>query len=116
MRHLKKGRKFGRKTGQRKAFVKSLASNLILKEKIRTTEARAKTLKSEVEKMVTLAKKENVASLRLLIARVSKKPAMKLYYDIAPRYKERAGGYLRVTKISAQRQNDAARMAYIEFV
>ncbi len=116
MRHMIKGKKFGRKTGQRTAFLKSLASNLILKEKIKTTETRAKVLKSNVEKMVTLAKKQNIASLRLLTARVSKKPAMKLFYDIAPRYQERKGGYLRVTKISGYRQGDAATMAYVEFV
>ncbi len=109
-------KKFGRKKGQRAAFLKSIASNLILKEKIKTTETRAKTIKSQVEKMVTLAKKQNIASLRLLTARLSKKTAMKLFYDIAPRYQERKGGYLRVTKVSGYRQGDGAEMAYVEFV
>ncbi len=116
MRHLKKGRKFHRKKGQRKAFLKSLASNLILKGKISTTEARAKEMKSFVEKLITLAKKQNLASLRLLISRLNKKPAQKLFYEIAPKYKDGRGGYIRVVKSAARRKNDAAKMAIIEFV
>lgn len=116
MRHQKKGTKFRRKTGQRAAFMKSLSRNLILKEKMVTTETRAKAIKPEVEKLITLAKKQNLASLRLLISRTAKEPAMKLYYDIAPRYTERKGGYLRITKISGARVNDATQMAQIEFV
>ena len=116
MRHLKKGRKFGRKTGQRKAFIKSLASNLILKEKITTTEARAKEIRMVVEKMVTLAKKQNLASLRLISSRLAKKPALKLFYDIAPKYAEKKGGYMRITKISQRRKGDASKMAQVEFV
>ena len=116
MRHLKQGRKFHREKGQRVAFKKSIAQNLILKEKIRTTDARAKEMKREVEKLVTLAKKQNLASLRLLVSRTSKKTAMKLYYDIAPRYADRAGGYTRVTKVSRPRTGDGAPMSVIEFV
>jgi len=116
MRHLNKGKKFHRKKGQRKAFLKSLASNLILKGKILTTEARAKEIKSFVEKLITLAKKQNLASLRLLISRLNKKPAQKLFYEIAPKYKNSRGGYVRVIKDSARRKNDAAKMAIIEFV
>ena len=116
MRHLKKGRKFHRKKGQRKAFLKSLAGNLILKGKISTTEARAKEMKSFVEKLITLAKKQNLASLRLLISRLNKKPAQKLFYEIAPKYKDGRGGYVRVIKSATRRKNDAAKMAIIEFV
>mgnify|MGYP001619548329 CR=1 FL=1 len=116
MRHLNKGRKFHRKKGQRRAFLKGLAGNLILKEKITTTEMRGKELKSFVEKLVTLAKKQNLASLRLLISRLNKKSAQKLFYEIAPRYQNRRGGYLRVIKSGLRRQNDAARMAVVEFV
>src|SRR3990167_380966 len=70
MRHGKKGRKFGRKTGKRRAFRKGLAHNLILKGKIETTEARAKEIRPVVEKLVTLAKKQTLSSLRLLLARL----------------------------------------------
>lgn len=116
MVHQKKNRKFGRMKGQRNAFLKSLISNLILKGKIETTEARAKTLKSKAEKLVTLAKKQNLASLRILISRVSKKPALKLYYDIAPKYTDRKGGYLRIIKLGKKRLGDASKVSLIEFV
>lgn len=116
MRHLKKVKKFHRTTGQRKAFIKSLSSNLILKGRINTTETRGKAIKSVVEKMVTLAKKQNLNSLRLLISRVGKPAAMKLYNDIAPKYKGKNGGYMRVIKVSKARKGDAAPMVYVEFI
>ena len=116
MRHLAKGKKFGRIKGQRVAFVRSLCVNFIAKQKIKTTDTRAKTVRSEVEKLITLAKKQTVASLRLLIARVGKKSATTLFYEIAPRYADRSGGYVRITKVSKRRVGDAARMSYVEFV
>ncbi len=116
MRHLKKGRKFHRKKGQRKSFFKNLSNNLILKEKITTTEARAKEIKSLVEKLVTIGKKQDVSSLRALISKLSKKSAEKLYYEIAPRYKGRRGGYLRIIKSINRRKKDGGSLATIEFV
>lgn len=116
MRHLKKGRKFHRTKGQRQAFFKGLLNNLILKERIETTDARAKEIKSRLEKLVTLAKKQNLASLRLLISRLSKESAQKIFYEIAPRYKERNGGYLRIMKGMKSRKKDASRLSIIEFV
>ncbi|MBI4119590.1 MAG: 50S ribosomal protein L17 [Parcubacteria group bacterium] len=116
MRHRKQGRKFGRQKGQRRAFLKGLAHNLIMKERIATTEARAKEIRPRVEKLVTLAKKQNLASFRLLLARLPEKSAQKLYYDIAPRYRERKGGYLRLIKGAKRRKRDAAQMSVIEFV
>ena len=116
MRHLKKGKKFGREKGQRKAFLRSLISNLILKGKIVTTQSRAKVLKSQAEKLVTLAKKQNLASLRILLSRLPKQPAQKLYYEIAPRFLERPGGYLTVTNLSKRRKGDGVQMSRIEFV
>ena len=116
MRHLAKVRKFHRKTGQRTALMKTLANNLILEERITTTEAKAKELKPEVEKIVTLAKKQDTASLRLLIARLPKKAAEKVFYEVAPKYKGRKGGYLRVVKAAEARMRDGSQMATIEFV
>jgi large subunit ribosomal protein L17 len=116
MRHLKKGRKFHRKKGQRTALLKTLAGNLIIEEKITTTEAKAKEIKSKVEKLTTLAKKQKLADLRLLISRLPKKSAQKLFYEIAPRYASRRGGYLRITKGGLQRKKDGSKMAVIEFV
>lgn len=116
MRHLKKGRKFHRKKGQRNALLKNLIANLIVKERMKTTEAKAKETRSATEKLVTIAKKQTLASLRILLSRLNKKAAQKLYYQIAPRYAERKGGYLRIIKLAKLRKNDAAKMAIIEFV
>lgn len=116
MRHLKKGRKFHRKKGQRTALLKTLAGNLIIEEKITTTEAKAKEIKSRVEKLTTLAKKQKLADLRLLMSRLPKKSAQKLFYEIAPRYASRRGGYLRIVKRGVQRKKDGSKMAVIEFV
>lgn len=68
------------------------------------------------EKLVTLAKKQNLASLRLLLSRLPKGSALKLYNEVAPKYKDRPGGYLRILKASNRRKRDAARQAVIEFV
>lgn len=116
MRHLKRGRKFHRKRGQRKALLKSLFNNLILQEKIELTEAKAKEMKPLAEKLITVAKKQNLTALRALLSSIPKKSAEKLYYSIAPRYKERKGGYLRIIKKTSRRKNDASKMAVIEFV
>lgn len=116
MRHLKKGRKFGLKRGKRHSFLRILAGNFIMREKIKTTEARAKELKPIVERFVTYGKKQNVASLRLLIQKLPKDAAQKMYYEIAPRYTNRKGGYTRITKVMKARKHDASKMAIIEFV
>jgi large subunit ribosomal protein L17 len=87
-----------------------------MKGRIETTEAKAKDIKPVVEKAITLAKKNNLASLRLLLSRLTKDSANKLYYELAPKYKDRNSGYLRIMKISGQRKRDAASMVLIEFV
>ena len=104
------------KKGQRRSFVKILMHNLIMQRRIETTEARAKEIKPKVERLVTIAKKNDLAALRLLMKRIPKDSAYKLYHEIAPGYKERKGGYLRVVKTSAIRKRDAAKKAIIEFV
>lgn len=116
MKHLKAGKKFGRKKDKRKAFVKSLAANLILNEKIITTETRAKEIKKRAEKLITLGKKQNAGSLRLLMARLPKIAASKIFYKIAPRYKNKNGGYTRIVKTAKFRKRDGAKMAIIELV
>lgn len=116
MRHLVKGKKFHRKKGQRTALFKSLINNLILEEKIETTEAKAKEIRSRMEKFITIGKKQNLAALRTLLSRLPKKSAEKLYYQISPRYQNRKGGYLRIIKSAKQRKKDGAKMTIIEFV
>lgn len=115
MRHSNANRKFGRKKNQRNALLKSLAYSLALKGKIRTTEAKAKELRPFMEKLVTLGKKETLASRRLLTSRVGREAAKKIAKELAPVYKGRAGGYTRITKMVA-RKTDGAKMAVIEFV
>ena len=116
MRHGKANRKFHRKKGERQALIKGLMNNLILKEKIETTEAKAKEIRPKIEKLITLGKDQDVASLRLLLARLPKKSAQKLFYELAVRYKEARGGYTRIIKSGKPRMGDGARMAVIEFV
>lgn len=116
MKHLKNGRKFGRIRGRRRSFIAGLIHNLVIKERIKTTEARAKEIKSKIEKLITLGKKQNLVSLRLLKSRLPEKSANKLYYEIAPKYKAKKGGYVRVLKTTMRKKRDAAKLAIIEFI
>lgn len=116
MRHLAKGRKFGRMTGRRKSFVMGIIQNLIMEGAITTTPARAKEIKPKVEKMVTLAKRQDLSALRLLLSRLPKQAAMKIYYEVAPKYKDRKGGYTRIIKTAVTRKRDSAEQVRIEFV
>src|SRR3989338_5054540 len=109
-------RKFHRIRGRRKSFLKTLEHNLIMKERVQTTEARAKEIRPLVERLITLAKKQQLASLRLLLAQLPKSAALKLYYELAPKYQARSGGYLRILKSAVRRKRDAAKQAIIEFV
>ncbi len=116
MRHLSETKKFGLKRGPRKAFTKILVQNLIMKERIKTTEARAKAIRPQIERFVSYGKKQNVSALRALMQKLPKKAAYKMYHEIAPRYKERKGGYTRIVKHLTLRKHDAAKMATIEFI
>lgn len=115
MRKRHKGRKLSRKRDQRRALLKSLARELFLREKIKTTEAKAKELKSFCEKFIERAKEKNLTNLRYLRRFFDKETVKKLFEEIAPKYRERKGGYTRVIKIG-QRQSDGAKMAIIELV
>ena len=95
--------------------MRSLAESLALKGKIKTTEPKAKELRPFIEKLVTLGKKETPASRRLLNARVGEKAAKKIATEISKEYKDRNGGYTRITKLIA-RKSDGSPMAVIEFV
>ena len=116
MRHHNANRKFGLETNQRAALMRSLASNLINAGKITTTEAKAKEIRSYVEKLVTTARAGTITARRLITSRIGNpKSVKKLVEVIAPKYKTRAGGYTRVIKLPA-RSGDGSRMAVIEFV
>jgi len=116
MKHLKKGKKFHRKRDQRKALLKGLSANLILKERIKTTLEKAKETKSKVEKLITIAKKQNLVALRKVKEDLPEKAANKLYYEIAPLYKDRKGGYTRIIKTSIRKVRDASPLVILEFV
>ena len=115
MRHRKRIRKFTKSKDQKKALFRNLASSLILKEKITISEAKAKELRSFVEKALTRAKKDTVANRRLLAKDFSNKVVKKIFQELGPRYKNRAGGYTRITKMGSRKQ-DAAKMAAIELI
>lgn len=116
MRKHKRGRKLSRKTGQRRALLKSLGSALILREKITTTEAKAKELRPFIERSITYAKKHDKVHARRLLAKYyADRVAKKLMNEIGPRYQSRIGGYTRIVKLE-HRVRDSARMAVIELV
>lgn len=87
-----------------------------MNSKITTTEARAKEIRPLVERLVSVAKKQNLASHRSLLAKLPKASANKLYYEIGLKYKDRNGGYLRVLKTSGTRKRDGSVKTIIEFV
>lgn len=116
MRHKKKGRKLGRKVGNRKALLRNLACQLILHKKIKTTDSKAKELRSFIEPLITLAKKDNLHARRMVIKKIPKKDIVKvLFEEIAPLFSARPGGYTRITKLGL-RDNDRAPVSVIEFV
>lgn len=115
MNKKNKGRKFSRKIGPRKALLRVLVNNFLQHEKIKTTEAKAKELRSIAEKMITRAKKIDLANRRLLARDLTPTLTKKIINDLAPRYKERQGGYTRIIKLGP-RHSDGAKMAIIELV
>lgn len=115
MRHLKQGRKFHRKTGQRKALMKGVVSSLILNGKITTTLAKAKEFAPKAEKAITKAKKGDLHSRRILLRTFSDAVVDKLVSDVAPANKDRNGGYTRIIKLG-ERKSDSAKMAILELV
>jgi len=115
MRKRKKGRKLSRKRDLRRALLKSVAAVLILNEKIKTTEAKAKEVAGLVEKFITRAKEGDLSSRRLLTRYFSPEIVKKLMEELGPRYKERPGGYTRIRKLGP-RKSDGAKMAIIELI
>lgn len=116
MRHLKTGKKLHRKKDDRKMLIKHLMSSLILKGRITTTKAKAQETRRRIEKFVTKAKKQTLASKRYLLRFLSDKVASKLYSDIAPLYKERNGGYVRIIKTAQRKVKDGSELVILEWV
>ena len=109
-------RKLGRTTAQRTAMLRAMVTFLLEKGKIETTLTRAKEVSSMAEKMITISKDNSLANKRLVMKFVTKEDVTKKLFDeIGPKYKDRNGGYTRLTKIGPRR-GDAAEMAIIELV
>lgn len=115
MRHRKKKKILGRKKDPRRILIKNLAKDLILRSRLKTSPAKAKVLKSRLEKMITKSKKNDLAAKRYLEKRLDKKSAAWLLSEITPRYKERPGGYTRIIKLK-NRVGDNSPQVLIEFV
>jgi large subunit ribosomal protein L17 len=117
MRHLRAGRKLGRNATHRIALMRNLSRALIEHERIITTLEKAKECRRFIEKLVTIARKGTLHARRLVLARLRDKDATtKLFKEIAPRFKERPGGYTRVIKRHERRLGDGGRTAFIEFL
>ncbi len=116
MRHRSKTVKLKRNASQRRALLANLACNLIEHGRIKTTFGKAKALRPVAEKLITLAKRDDLHSRRLAIAFLRQKETVqKLFSETAPASKDRQGGYCRITKLGA-RMSDSAPMAIIEWV
>jgi large subunit ribosomal protein L17 len=115
MHRREKNRKLSREKDQRRALLRTLASAFLGKEKIKTTEAKAKELSVFIERKITVAKKENLPSKRLLSSFFSPKIVKKLIQEIIPRYKDRKGGYTRIIRLGP-RKSDGAKMVIIELI
>ena len=115
MQKRRKGRKLNRKTKQRRALLHSLASALLLKEKIQSTEAKAREAAIFVEKQISRAKKGDMASKRVMAKYFTPRIVKKIINELAPRYKERNGGCTRIIKLGL-RKTDGAKMAIAELL
>ena len=110
-------RKLGRQTGPRKALYKNLIVSVLRYERVQTTEAKAKEIRGRVERMITIAKQNDLAARRAVVAAFPNEPLVvnKLFDEIAPKYADRTSGYTRIVKIGARR-GDAAPIVQIELV
>mgnify|MGYP000424450799 FL=1 len=114
MPHQIAGRHLNRNSSQRKALFKSLVTQVLQHERIETTEAKAKAVRSDVEKIITLAKRGDVHARRLVLKTVAdKKVVEKLFDKIGPRFADRNGGYTRIIRLGP-RHGDAAEMVLLE--
>jgi large subunit ribosomal protein L17 len=117
MRHQKTKHKLSRDSAHRKALLMNLSKELIDHERIETTEAKAKAVKPEIEKLITLAKRGDLHARRQALSTLcqDKFAVHKLFTEVAPRYAERPGGYTRILKLGPRR-SDSTEMVFIELV
>jgi large subunit ribosomal protein L17 len=117
MRHQRKKGKLSRDSAHRKAMLRTMSKQLIAHERIRTTQPKAKALKPEFEKLITLAKRGDLHARRQALSTLQndKFAVHKLFEEIAPRYAQRPGGYTRIVKLGPRR-SDSAEMVFLELV
>ena len=117
MRHQRTRHQLSRSASHRRALLRNLAKELIDHERIKTTEAKAKAVKPEVEKLITLAKRGDLHARREALSALGqdKFVVYKLFEEVAPRYADRPGGYTRILKLGPRRSN-ATEMVYLELV
>src|SRR3954462_504983 len=115
--HRIDGRKLSRKRGPRLALYKNLMVSVLRYERVQTTEAKAKEIRGEVERMITLAKRGDLAARRSVVADLPKEPLVvnKLFDEIAAKYADRQSGFTRIVRLG-QRRGDAAEIVQIELV
>jgi large subunit ribosomal protein L17 len=111
------GRKLRRSGGHRTALYKNLTVSILRYERVKTTEAKAKEVQGQVERMITLAKRGDLSARRAVVSQFPNEPLVvtKLFDEIAPKYADRTSGYTRIVKIG-QRSGDAAEVVQIELV
>ena len=117
MRHGKNRHKLSRDAAHRKSLLKNLSRDLIEHERIKTSQAKAKAVKPEVEKLITLAKRGDLHARRQALSTLGQDRFVvhKLFEEVAPRYAERPGGYTRIVKLGPRR-SDSTEMVYLELV
>jgi len=117
MRHRKKRNKLSRNAAHRESLLSNLSKQLIEHERIKTSQAKAKAVKPEVEQLITLAKRGDLHARRKALAALNqdKFTVHKLFEEVAPRYVERPGGYTRIIKLGPRR-SDSTEMVYLELV
>jgi large subunit ribosomal protein L17 len=117
MRHAKTRHKLSRDSGHRRALLRNLSRDLIEHERIKTSQAKAKAVKPEVERLITLAKRGDLHARRRALAELGQDRFLvhKLFEEVAPRYAERPGGYTRIVKLGPRR-SDSTEMVFLELV
>jgi large subunit ribosomal protein L17 len=117
MRHQRTRNKLSRDSAHRKSLLMNLSKEIIEHERIKTTEAKAKAVKPEIEKLITLAKRGDLHARRQALSTLAqdKFAVHKLFVDVAPRYADRPGGYTRILKLGPRR-SDSTEMVFIELV
>ena len=117
MRHQKNRHKLSRDSAHRRSLLMNLSKEIIEHERVKTSEAKAKAVKPEIEKLITLAKRGDLHARRQALSTLAqdKFAVHKLFEELAPRYAQRAGGYTRILKLGPRR-SDATEMVFIELV